>query len=381
MAATAAAEAPSEPSPVPAGHLTAPGQSYNSAKLQLQFQGPRDAYTTLCKRGGLHVITAVEKMLPAGSGAWEVTDLDLSRTYVGHRGVVPIMELCKLLHKLTTLNLSNNYLNNKSVYWICKAAAFHPSLQSIDLSHNEVTWTAGMCALELVVRNPTIQRIDLANTLVKPKVIQTIAAQIKRNMYTGARQHRHGPNATNHPVTIRQRALKRFFRSALAKEGSPRNSRVSKMYLVEGCKESMRLAGRDAEIPHKSPAFFDSYVQRAGAADTVDWEMFSVLVMLDEATYDAAVVEHLRGVFAQFDPDGSGYVELSDMEELMAQAYHITPSAVEVAAKMAFFAADGTMTVTWDEFLLLMYDHGPVIGELSTFTTHTPLKRSKATHH
>ena len=378
----ATAVAPEAAAPViPPGHLTAPGQTYNSTKLQLQFQGPRDAYTTLCKRGGLHVITAVEAMLPAGSGAWEVTELDLSRTYVGHRGVVPVMELCKLLHKLTTLNLSNNYLNNKSVYWVCKAAAFHPSLQSIDLSHNEVTWTAGMCALELVVRNPTIQRVELSDTLVKPKVIATIAAQIKRNMYTGARQHRHGPNATNHPVTIRQRALKRFFRAALVKEGSPRSGRVPKSYLVEGSKEALRLAGREADIPHRSPAYFEGFTQRAGAAETVDWEMFAVLVMLEEATYDEAVVEHLRSVFKAFDPDVSGYVELSDMAELMARAYHIQPTPAEAAAKMAFYAADGTMTVTWDEFMLLMYDHGPVVGELSTFTTHTPLKRKKSMHH
>jgi hypothetical protein len=37
--------------------------------------------------------------------------------------------------------------------------------------------------------------------------------------------------------------------------------------------------------------------------------------------------------------------------------------------------------VTWDEFLLFMYDRGPVIGEQSASLANTTLKRPKAHHH
>lgn len=362
-------------------YLTPPGQAFNCAELQQQFFGmsARDVYALLCKRSGCEPITAVSKLLPEKSAVWDTEELDLSRTYVGHRGVVPLTELCKLLHRLTTINLSNNYLTNKSVWHVCKMATFHPSLRTVDLSKNDVSWTAGMCVLELAVRNPAISTVNLDDTLIKPKVVDSITQQIRRNAFSGNKHHRRGPSATNHPTTVRMRALRRLFRDACQREGS-KDGRLPRQCLVEGYLELLRLSGREHEKNQRSPAFFEAFAKRA-KTDTVDWEQFMLLVMLEDATFEPSLVEQLRGVFNQYDPDGAGYVELCDLEGILQAVTGSTPTAAEVQSKLAFYAADATMTVTWEEFLLLMYDRGPVVGESASFASQTPMKRAKPTHH
>ena len=103
-----------------------------------------------------------------------------------------------------------------------------------------------------------------------------------------------------------------------------------------------------------------------------------VLVMLEDVSYDNKQVEQLKSIFTKFDTDGGGYVTFSELPDMMAQFHHnVFPTPEEIQAKMLYYAADETMTMTWDEFLLLMYDHGPVVGELSSFHTHTPLKKNR----
>jgi Ca2+-binding EF-hand superfamily protein len=317
-------------------------------------------------------------LLPDKSGVWDTTELDLSRSYVGHRGVVPLTELCKLLHKLQKLNLSNNFLTNKSVWHVCKMAAFHPSLSSIDLSKNDVSWTAGMCVLELVSRNPVISAVDISHTLIKPAVADGISAQIRRNSLAGSRHHRRGPKSTNHPLVIRQRALKRFFREALARD-STSDSRLPRSFLAEGYKEMLRLSGREKEVDQRSPNFFTAFVNRC-PSETIDWELFMLLVMIEEPAVDSALIEKLRKVFDDFDPDSCGYVELADVKHILQAVNETEPSESEVDSKLAFYAADTSMTVTWDEFLLLMYDRGPVVGETTATMSATPMTKPKAQH-
>ena len=367
-------------------HISPPGMPYSSHELQMKFVDltPRDVYALLCKRSGCKPVSTVSTMLPDKASVWDIQELNLSKTYVGHRGVVPIAELCKLLDSLKVLILSDNYLTNKSVWHVCKMAAFHPTLHTLDVSANDVTWTAGMSLLELAAINPRITVISVAGTALKPKVMDTIAAQLRKNAMSGSRPARRGHVPTNHPLSVRQRSLKRFFREAAAKEagghqhvGAGREGRAARAVLAEGYRELLRLSGRETDIAKKPPAFFDAFVRRA-SGDTVDWEEFMLLVMLEDVTFDARQVEHLRTVFAHFDSDQGGYVLVADLPEAMSLAYGgVVPRPEEVAAMRDFYQADDTMTLSWDEMLLMFYDHGPSIGRLSSFHTHTPLKRLK----
>lgn len=359
-------------------YLTVPGTAFNCTELQQQFFGmsARDVYALLCKRSGCEPVSSVLHMLPDKSGVWDTVELDLSRTYIGHRGVVPLTELCKLLHKLKSLNLSNNFLTNKSVWHVCKMATFHPSIASIDLSRNDVSWTAGMCVLELVMRNPAVQTINVADTLIKPAVAEGIVAQIRRNGSTLHRKHGGDAIHTTHPMAIRLRALKRLFREACAREQS---DAVPKSFLVDGYKETMRLSGREKEFEQKSPAVLATFVARA-PTDRVPWEHFMLLVMNDEITINQPLIEKLRAAFRKHDTDRSGVVELSALREIMEAVNEAPVADVEVESKLAFYSADSTMTLSWDEFLLMMYDRGPVVGEKMPVLSATPLVHLKSVH-
>ena len=363
--------------------LSPPGQPYDPTELQRAFAGmsARDVYTLLCKRCGCKAISSIIAVLPEKPGDWtSVTELDLSRTYIGPRGVIPLLELCKLFAGLTSINLSSNYLNNQSVWHVTKALIYHPAVQRIDLSGNEISWTAAMCVLELVTRNSNIIRVGLNDTLVLPKVVATINQQLRRNLIIGSRSNRRGPNPSNHPITIRLRSLKRFFREALAKEDNPADGRLPKTIVIDGLKECYKLTGKEQELEHRSAAFFERYLGRV-ETDTVDWETFMLIVLLEDVTVNPEAVDELRGVFKHFDVDDAGYVEYGDLKEMMTMLRHgAEPTDAEVLSKIEAHDADELMTMNWDEFLLLMYDKGPVVGELSTFHVHTPLKQQRSLH-
>lgn len=381
----------------PAG-ISAPGVPYTPQELQAKFVGmtARDVYALLCKRAGCKVVSGVSALLPDKPGVWDVQELDLSRSYVGHRGAAALIEVCKLFEGLRSIRLRDNYLTNRTVWQLCKMAAFHPSLQAIDISCNDITWTAGMCLLELATVNKRIVAINAEDTQLKPKVLEIIAAQLRINAGSNNAAGDSGtPTAnasaaassrvgglsghvpTNHPTSVRQRALKRHYRdqAALLVGGHAnvtRETRVPRAALIEGHKELQRLSGKDTEP--KSAAFYDNLSRRA-RGETVDWEEYCLLLMLDDIVLDAKSVESLRAVFAKFDPHHAGHVAVSDLAAIMQSAYGSAPTPTEVAAMKAFYSADDTMTLTWDEFLLLMYDHGPTVGRLSTFHTSTPLRK------
>ena len=132
----------------------------NAGDLQLQFSSlePCEAYSLICKRCGCKCIRSVSTALPATPSTWgTLTTLDLSRTYIGPRGVLPVAELCKVLGSLKSLLVADNYLDNQSVWWLSKMALFHPSLTRIDLSSNQsISWTGGMSLLDLACKNGAI---------------------------------------------------------------------------------------------------------------------------------------------------------------------------------------------------------------------------------
>jgi Ca2+-binding EF-hand superfamily protein len=369
------------------GTLLSPvGQPYDPTELQRSFTGmsARDVYTLLCKRCGCRAVGSVLSLLPEKPGEWfTVDELDLSRTYIGPRGAVPLMEVCKLLPALKYLNLNQNYLSNRSIYHVCKVALYHPTLSRLELGGNDISWTAGMSILELVTRNPRVTRVGLSDTLIYPNVQETILNQVRRNIVAESRGQRRGANPSNHPMTIRLRSLKRFFRDALAKEGiTAPDGRLPKTILLDGLKELMRLTGREVELEQKnSPAFYERFMRRV-SSDSIDWETLMLVLLCEDVTVNSEAVEDLRAVFHHYDVDNVGYVGYSDLADMMTLLRRGSPpTKEEVQAKMAEFNADDTMTLNWDEFLLLLYDKGPAVGQLSTFHVHTPMRQHRSLHY
>ena len=362
------------------GLLSAAGLPYDSTALQVQYAStsPRDLYAQLCKKLNCKCISSVVDVLSDRPGNWSLDHLDLGRTYVGMKGVIPIVEICKVFSKLTSLDLSDNFLNNESVtFFVAKMACFHPSLTQINLSRNPISWTAGMALLELATKNTSLHAISLDQTLIKDGVVEAINAQLRKNAALGMRKTRRGANPSNHPTTIRQRALKRFFKQVCTRGEKGAEDTVPRTMLAEGVKEMWKISGRESEIQQRLPSYFEAVNQRA-PSDQIDWETFMILVMLENVKYNGRMVAHLKGVFKSFDVDGSGYVEARDLSDIITAVNGGSPvAAVEVQSKLAAYDLDDSMTLTWDELLLLLYDSGPVVGDLSTIHTRTPLPPSK----
>eukprot|EP00758_Cryptobia_borreli_P004041 Tbor_TRINITY_DN4144_c0_g1::TRINITY_DN4144_c0_g1_i1::g.26525::m.26525 len=369
--------------------LSHPGEPYSPAVLQRQFHGmtPRDVYVHLAKRQGCKSVGSVLKLLPNRLNGWcDVTSLDLSGTYVGARGAIVIFELCKLLSDLKHISLADNYLDNSSVWALAKMAMFHSSLIYIDVSSNPISWTGGMSLLELVTRNNLIQSVIISDTLIKPKLAEYIDIQTRLNVALRNRQSKKEPNACNHAIIIRQRALKRLFNEILETERNATNSnvkedRVPKRYIVDGIKEEWRLCGREAEIKQKSSRYFEDAINRA-PLDMISWDVFMLLSMSEDVVYNSEYVAKLRYVFQVFDIDGGGYIEAKDLHAIFACLNKgVALTSEEISTRKAFYDLDDTMSLRWDEFLLMMYDLGPVNGQPLNAATGTPFEKPSAVVH
>lgn len=351
--------------------LTPAGQPYSCSELLVKYSttNPRDMYTALCKKCGCKPISAVASRFPDKVGTWNQLDvIDVSKTYVGPKGIIPLIEICKLLPNVETLIFRDNYLNNEAIWYLSKMVMFHPSIKTLDLSRNAISWTSAMCLVELVTKNIQVGSVILSDTAIPQGIVEAIQAQVAKNASLGGRKQRRGPNPCNHPTTIRQRALKRYFNEISGKKDTVPRSRLS-----DGLKEMWKISGREREITQRTPLFYENFNKRA-PNDEVDWETFLILVMLEDVQCNEAFVGKLRHIFQQFDIDCGGFVEVRELKAMMTllSPTLTPPSAEELKLKLHFYDLDEQMTLTWDEFLLLMYDHGPVVGAKAEMT-RTPL--------
>lgn len=375
------------------GLLTPPGHSYSPADLQRQFVGmsARDVYALLCRRNNCRVISSVIDQLPEKPGVWELHQLDLERTYVGHKGIVPVIEICKLLHKLQSVSFASNFLTNKSVWYACQMLVFHPTVSSVSFAANDVSWTAGMCVLELVTRNPNIRSVDVTETLFQPKVTQAILAQVRRNISGATGKEQKKRSQTSSPIAharaVRIRALKRLFRDLVSKRGTAaQDGRVPRECIADGIRALAGLSGRERDVEQRGAAHLQAIAARA-PGDAVDWDAFLLLVLFPEIPFRREHVDGLRKLFNSINSDGSGYVFTAEIPAMLAAVLGHPPSAEEIESKMAYFGLsldDNVTTMTFDEFLVLVSEHGPEVGEHLTNGTKTPISSKhglKPPHH
>lgn len=346
-----------------AAFLSPQGVAYSSSEIQRQFTGmsPREVYALLCKRRRCKLSSTFSAMLSDRVNGWDETQrIDLSAAYVGPKGILVVVEICKILSSLRILVLSNNYLDNASILCLCRMAQFHPTLQKIDVSGNAITWTAGMCLLDLVTKNCLIDSVVVFNTLLRQNIIDLIQIQVRRNIAFQHRSRRRGPNPSNHPITIRLRSLKRFFNEVSAREGS--DGRIPSSYIIDGVREMWKLTGREEELKQRPPHFYEKLATRAPSS-TVNWEIFMLLVMGEDVVYNAEYVSRVRYVFNAFDADASGYVETRDLAEILTCLNNGKPPTDEqVQVKRDLLDLDDEMSIGWDEFLLMIYDLGALKG-------------------
>ncbi|ORC89074.1 putative calpain-like cysteine peptidase [Trypanosoma theileri] len=357
---------------------SAVGTPYNVQQLQSEFHAltPREAYRELCQRFQCHPISAVAAMFPDRIGQWnETTELNFSRLYVGAKGVRPVVELCKRFPALKSLNFANNYLTNDSVYFITRMAMFHPALERIELSGNEfISWTGGTYLAELVVRNTNMKEVGVRRTSLPQPVAESVFEQTRRNCVLAFHASGGTPKPSVHPEVIHLRAMKRYFVEI------QQNGTVPASALVDGLRERMRILGHERDFGTFTEEFLEQLKARA-PQERLTWEMFIVLLRLDGSEYDDILIKKLQRVFLEFNMEPSegmeGFIEARDLAAIHARLYGEPISSEEVKHLCSRIGLDETMTIQWDEFMMIMYIRGPKEMYDALSWTRTPLEHPK----
>eukprot|EP01065_Artemidia_motanka_P032876 TRINITY_DN39858_c0_g1_i1.p1 TRINITY_DN39858_c0_g1~~TRINITY_DN39858_c0_g1_i1.p1 ORF type:complete len:378 (+),score=91.84 TRINITY_DN39858_c0_g1_i1:103-1134(+) len=338
--------------------------------------GARDVYTALCKEMKCRVNSNLAAALPSGADNFSIEVLDLSTNMVGPKGIVPIIQVAKLSPTLRKVDLRDNYLDNPAVRAVTLALLDHPAVESIDFSRNPISWSAGMSILELVTHNNMITHVGVDGTFLKERVIETISERTAQNLAIQARKKAKGPNPTNHPTTIRMRALKRLFNELLAREGQ--DGMVPRRCVVEGYKENMRMQSREQDLEMLSVAFYEELKRRCNADEhgMITWDTFLIISMVDDIGFSADEVDQIKTTFEKFDTDGNGFIDLFELRRVIEAVTGQVPTDSFVREKLLVYDADGSNTITLDEFLIMMVDKGPQPGSTTLVPQVPPSQRS-----
>lgn len=354
---------------------------YDVTQLQQEFfsLSPRETYVLLCERAHCKPIAAISRLFPPDIATWdEVVVLDFSRTYVGPRGALPIIDLCRRLPQLRQLNFADSYFTNEVVWQLAQMAVMHPSLESIELSRNElISWTGAMCLAELAVQNQHIVFIGLRGVTVQPQILDAIFMQTRRNAVAQFNAVGGRPCPSESPFSLYIRALKAFFATrAVSGEATPDD-------LVAGCQHWRMLSGREMNDGRHTERLFERLKARAPAV--IVWDAFLVLLLIEGSTYDEAVVSKLKQVFLEFNlntstsvPLDEGYVLARELGAILVRLHdHRANDVALEATRSRIGALYESTTLCWDDFLYLLYPHGPQKGKRFPDAMSTGLQSQK----
>ncbi|GET90805.1 calpain-like cysteine peptidase, putative [Leishmania tarentolae] len=142
----------------------------------------REIYRKRCDELGCACNSAVIQLLSDVPGeVTSLTSLDLSRNFLGRKGVIPLLDVIESAAQLRSLDLRDQQLGNDTVEVICARLRRHPSLLTLNLSNNPITLAISSALLELASQNTVLQNIYLENTLVRPSMVTAIEVQLGKN--------------------------------------------------------------------------------------------------------------------------------------------------------------------------------------------------------
>ncbi|AYU81002.1 calpain-like cysteine peptidase, putative [Leishmania donovani] len=142
----------------------------------------REIYKKRCNELGCACNSAVVRLLSDVPGeVTGLTSLDLSRNFLGRKGIIPLLDVIESAVQLRSLDLRDQQLSNDTVEVICARLRRHPSLLKLNLSNNPITLAISSALLELANQNSVLQYIYLENTLVRPSMVTAIEVQLEKN--------------------------------------------------------------------------------------------------------------------------------------------------------------------------------------------------------
>lgn len=350
-------------------------EPYDVKALQSEYHSfsTRDTYIQLCHSVGCKVIAEVAKMFPDVVDSWEeVRSIDLSRTYVGPKGLQVIIQMCMRLPKLVSFSAADNHLTNDSAYAVAQMAVFHPSLSEIDLSRNRfISWSGAMWLLELTQRNPQITTVQIYKTSIDQDCAEVIFLQTRRNAATVFAGRGTMSVPANHPSAIHLRAMKKFFNDI------QENGTVPVTALVDGFHEQLRIMGRQRDAVKYTDSYFEALMSRA-PSQRLDWNAFAIVLFAQGAMFDQETCDKLYRVFLEFNVDttlgkAEAIVEVKDFHLVHQRLMNAPIDPADMQFYLMRLGLDKTMTIGWDEFLITFYPRGPTEGMKPIGILETPL--------
>lgn len=142
----------------------------------------QEVYKKRCNELGCACNSLVLKLLSnVPDEVNRLTTLDLSRNFLGSKGVISLLDVIESATCLRSLDLRDQQLGNEAVEIICARLRRHPALLKLNLSNNPITLAVASPLLELAKQNSVIQYIYLDHTLVRPSMVTVIEVQLEKN--------------------------------------------------------------------------------------------------------------------------------------------------------------------------------------------------------
>lgn len=167
----------------PGGKSVAPGRSKVAKSL-------KEVYEDACRDQTVHPNSSFLEKLPDKQGVSVAGDtIDLSKNFVGDRGVGPVMAVIQRCPNLRKVQLCDNGLRNRGVGLVCSALVKHQGVTAIDLSDNFISKGAADFILKLLQDNPKIVEVGIANTRIDVEErlqIKELAAMNAQNQQRAA---------------------------------------------------------------------------------------------------------------------------------------------------------------------------------------------------
>ncbi|KAH9601726.1 Leucine-rich repeat [Trypanosoma melophagium] len=126
----------------------------------------RDLYIKSCAEVRQNPNSGVLDFLSANPVSSSIECIDVSRNYLGDRGVLPLLAVVDRCQNLQEINLGENGLRNNAIRALCISAVKHPSLRCIDVSDNYISEGAAVHLQHLLEDNPRIRWLGIDNTKI-----------------------------------------------------------------------------------------------------------------------------------------------------------------------------------------------------------------------
>ncbi|CAJ1005573.1 putative Leucine Rich repeat [Leishmania naiffi] len=127
----------------------------------------QEVYIRSCAELGLRPNSAFTSLLPDKGGVeYPEATLDLSRNYVGDKGIAPILATLEKMPNVRALIFSENGLRNRGVELVCASATNLPHLEFIELSDNFISEGAAVALFRLIEHHSQLQMVVLENTKI-----------------------------------------------------------------------------------------------------------------------------------------------------------------------------------------------------------------------